>query len=72
MLNVRPNVRREDAERLEAILTNCARHGPGGQNRAGHSDFEAHLRGRVVWVAALNEARGARLQAIFDRIDWSA
>ena len=33
-------------------------------------DFRAHLVGRIGWVEALNPQRGARLRAIFDRIEW--
>ncbi len=45
VLNSRPNVPRADFDRLNAILTNCVRHGPNGQNRDGHDDFRAHLAG---------------------------
>lgn len=57
-------------EQLEAVLTNCVRHGAASQNRAGVPDFRAHLRGRVAWVASLNSTRGAKLRAVFDRISW--
>ena len=55
---------------LKATLHNCVRHGPGAHNRAGHEDFRAHLAGRVAHVAMLNPARGARLRALFERIEW--
>ncbi|OOB90082.1 reverse transcriptase family protein [Rathayibacter sp. VKM Ac-2630] len=71
VVNVRPNVRRADVDRLHAILHNCAVHGPAGQNRAGVEDFRAHLLGRIAWVAAVNPGRGASLRAVFDRIEWS-
>jgi RNA-directed DNA polymerase len=71
VVNARPNVRRDEFDRLKAILTNCVRHGPASQNREKHPDFRAHLVGRISHVALLNPARGARLRAIFSRIDWS-
>jgi hypothetical protein len=71
VVNARPNVRRADHDVLKATLCNCVRHGPAGQNREGHADFRAHLLGRIAHVAQLNQARGARLRALFDRIDWS-
>ncbi|WP_208544608.1 reverse transcriptase family protein [Rathayibacter sp. VKM Ac-2759] len=71
VVNAHPNVRRADVDRLHAILHNCVAHGPAGQNRAGVPDFGAHLLGRIAWVAAVNPARGARLRALFDAIDWS-
>jgi RNA-directed DNA polymerase len=70
VINVRPNVARTDFDRLKAILTNCVRSGPEGQNRDGHGDFRAYLLGKVALVAMLNPTRGAKLRAIFERIPW--
>jgi hypothetical protein len=70
VVNVHPNVRREEHDRLKAILCNCVRHGPTSQNRDGHPDFRSHLAGRIAYVAMLNPPRGARLRAWFDRIRW--
>ena len=70
VLNEKPNIDRRDFDRLKAILTNCARHGPASQNRAGHPDFAAHLQGKLAWVRFIHPEKGAKLQAIFDRIDW--
>ena len=70
VVNVRPNVPRADFDRLKAILTNCVRHGPAGQNRDDHPDFRAHLAGRVAHVGAVNPIRGQKLRALWDRIAW--
>jgi hypothetical protein len=70
VVNVRPNVLRSEYDELKAILHNAARHGPTGQNRARIADFEAHLRGRIAWVASLNPARGEKLRRRFDEIRW--
>lgn len=72
VVNRHLNVPRADYDRLKAILTNCVRHGPAGQNRDGHRDFQAHLDGKIGWVQALNPHRGLKLRAIFDQIDWSS
>jgi RNA-directed DNA polymerase len=61
---------RAEIERLRAILHNCRRHGPATQNRDGHDDFRAHLRGRVAWISSLDPGKGARLQAMFDQVPW--
>jgi hypothetical protein len=71
IVNAHPNVARDAFDLLKATLHNCIRHGPDSENRAGHSDFRAHLAGRIAHVAGLNPARGRRLQALFDRIAWS-
>lgn len=70
VVNEKPNVRREEFDRLKAILHNCVRSDPASQNRSGHDDFRAHLSGRVQYVKSLNPERGARLEALFARIAW--
>jgi RNA-directed DNA polymerase len=71
VVNEKPNVPREEFDRLKAVLTNCVRQGASSQNRAGVPDFRAHLAGRVAYVASLNDVRGAKLQAIYSQIDWN-
>lgn len=70
VVNDRPRPPRAAFKLLEAILTNCARHGPAGQDREGHPDFRAHLRGRVAWFEHADPPRGARLRALFEQIAW--
>lgn len=72
VVNRRPNVAREEFDRLKAILTNCVRHGWRSQNRDRHPDFRAHLTGRVAQAASINPQRGARLRALLGAIDWQA
>jgi hypothetical protein len=72
VVNVRPNVLRSEYDELRAVLHNAAVHGPSGQNRAGIADFEAHLRGRISWVASLNPARGEKLRRRLAEVDWAA
>jgi hypothetical protein len=64
------NIMRPDFDRLKAILTNCARHGPSSQNRYGHPRFRAHLEGRVAFVEMINPVKGQRLRKILGRINW--
>jgi hypothetical protein len=68
--NQHANIPRPDFDRLKAMLTNCVRQGPAGQNRDGVADFRAHLRGRVSFVESVNPAKGARLRRIFEEIRW--
>lgn len=72
VVNAKTNVRREEFDRLKAILTNCVRQGPDSQNRYGATDFRAQLAGRIAHVASLNWERGKKLQEIFRRIHWDA
>jgi RNA-directed DNA polymerase len=70
VVNVRPNVTRGEYDRLKAILHNAARRGPKAHDRAGVADLEAHLRGRIAWVASLNPGHGEKLRRRFAEIDW--
>jgi hypothetical protein len=71
VVNDRPRVRRDEVDVLRAILHNCHRFGPSTQNRRDVPAWEDHLRGRIAWVAHHDPARGLRLQAVHDAIDWS-
>ena len=64
------SLRRRDLERLEAILTNCARRGPASQNRENRPDFRAHLEGCIGYVEMINAEKARRLKAIFQSIHW--
>jgi hypothetical protein len=64
------NVIRSDYDLLKATLTNCVRHGAQSQNREGHTDFRAHLAGRVSFVEMINPNRGAKLRLIYEQIQW--
>jgi hypothetical protein len=70
VVNAHPNSRREEYDRLKAVLYNCVVRGPDSQNRAGHADFRAYLAGRIAYVTMINPARGRRLQRLFDQIAW--
>src|SRR5262249_34379263 len=54
VLNAHPNIQRQEFDQLKAILHNCIRYGPTSQNRAGRADLQAHLAGRIAYVAMLN------------------
>ena len=70
VINERMNIVRGEFDRLKAILTNCARHGPESQNREGHAYFRLHLEGRVGFVGMVNSAKGKRMRKIFEQIRW--
>jgi hypothetical protein len=70
VVNARPNLQRGVYDVLKATLHNCVHHGPAAQNRAGHADFRRHLQGRIAHAKMLHPDRGAKLQAMFDRIIW--
>lgn len=70
VVNQRPNVPRDERDRLRALLFNAAKLGPESQNREGHPDFRRHLEGRIGWVRSINPASAQRLAALFSRIRW--
>ena len=70
VLNQHPNLRRDEYDRLRAILHNCQRHGPESQNRERHERFKEHLRGRIAHHRRINPNRGEKLTRLFDQIRW--
>lgn len=70
VVNAKPNIRRDEFDRLKAILHNCVKLGPSSQNRDSHADFAAHLRGRIAFVRQLNPAREEKLRILFEQIRW--
>ncbi len=72
VVNCHPNIARPEYDRLKAILSNCVRQGPAGQNREGRADFRAWLAGRISFVNMVNPARARKLQLLADRIDWAS
>ena len=71
VVNARPNLARDEFDRLKAQLHRCATQGPSSQNRAGLPNWEQHLRGRVAWAEQLNPAKAQRLRRLLDAIDWN-
>lgn len=71
VVNEKLSAPRAEVETLRAILHNCQRHDPATQNRDGHADFRAHVRGRVAWIRSLDPRKGAQLNAMFEQIRWS-
>lgn len=70
VVNDHMNFARSEYDVLKATLHNCLKNGPTPENRDGRSDFRAHLDGRIGWAERLNPARGRRLRAAFNRIEW--
>ena len=68
VVNQTLNVGRDDYDRLKARLHHLAIAGPP----SGGVGLQAHLRGRVGWVASLNPRRGEKLYRLFDAIDWES
>ncbi len=70
VVNHRVNIDRKYFDTLKATLMNCRRHGVVGQNRHGHTDFRAHLHGKIQYVKSLNHTRGHKLEQIYKEINW--
>lgn len=68
VVNDKLGVPREELRRLRAILHRARTTGLAAQNRDGHPDFEAWLRGKLAYVAMIDRERGARLLAELDRL----
>ena len=70
VINERPNLPRHEFDELKAILYNCVRFGPDGQNRQQHADFRSYLAGRLAYASWLNPAKGERLKRLWRYIEW--
>jgi hypothetical protein len=71
VVNVRPNLPREEFDRLRAVLHSCVQRGPAGENRDGHPNFRGWLEGRVAWATQINPDKARRLQKLLGAIDWT-
>ena len=67
-VNEKINVDRRYYDQLKATLNNCVNKGLDSQNREDHSDFRAHLLGRINYVASLNPQKSKKLLAIYHQI----
>jgi RNA-directed DNA polymerase len=72
VVNVRPNVPRDDFDRLKACLHQSVLHGPASQNVDRLADFRSHLLGKIGWVGQFSTTRQVRLMHLFEQIDWRA
>ena len=70
IVNSKTNIPRREYDTLKAILHNCIKHGPAGQNREKHPDFKEHLRGRIAHVSHIGPERGRKLLRMFEQIRW--
>jgi RNA-directed DNA polymerase len=70
VVNKKPTLGREKYRELRATIYNCVRCGPGSQNREGHPNFKAHLRGRISHLQQVNPNLGNQLLNLFDKIPW--
>lgn len=71
VLNEKLNTRRDEFDRLKAILHRCVLRGPAAVSEGRHADLRTHLRGRIQYVAQTNQGRHAKLSRLFEQIDWS-
>ena len=72
VVNDKTSTPRELRRRLRAILYNARFTGLEAQNREGHPDFAAHLRGLIAHVHAVNPAQGEALLADLEVLQSSS
>ncbi len=68
VVNEKPSASREERRRLRAILHRARFEGIEKQNRIGHSNFTAWLRGHVAYVSMVDPAQGAKLKVKLDAL----
>ncbi len=67
-VNAKPNIKREDFDRLKAILHNCVKKGASSQNLKKVENFQAHLQGRIAFMKSINPQKSAKLEKLFESI----
>src|SRR5262249_33810264 len=65
VVNERPNLARDELDRLRAMLHEAVRRGPEVANREQRPDFRSHLLGRIAWAESVNAARAEKLHSMF-------
>lgn len=70
VLNVRPNIVRQEFDTLKATLFNCVRNGASIENRQQRPSFREHLAGRIAWHKLINPDRARKLEKLFGQITW--
>jgi len=70
VINRRLSLGRDHYMSLRAIVHNCVKHGPDGQNRAEVPRFREHLRGKVAYLCHVNPRLGKKLLREFEKIQW--
>jgi retron-type reverse transcriptase len=72
VVNEKANLPREQFDKLKAILHNCLATGPAGQTDMSLTDFRNRLSGQIAHAGFVHPARGRRLRAMLEAIDWEA
>ena len=68
VVNEKPSTPRAERRRLRAILHHARFEGLEKQNRIGHADYVAWLRGHVAYVMMVNPEQGKKLQIRLDAL----
>lgn len=68
VVNKRPNIPRETARRLRAILHRAKTEGLAAQNRDDHPHFASWVRGMIAYVQMVNPEKGRELKEAFDAL----
>jgi RNA-directed DNA polymerase len=69
VVNDRPGVPRDEVRRLRAILHRARLEGLDAQNREGHPNFRAWLRGKIAYVSMARPEVGGKLLAEFEALN---
>ncbi len=70
VVNEHPNISRKEYDKIKAILHNCKTYGIDNQNKDRLDNFQEFLRGKVAYVSSINPSKGAKLQNMYQKIQW--
>lgn len=69
-VNRKVSLGRRKLRSLRAVIHNCVRFGPGGQNHENHPSFREHLRGRIAQFQHVQPKLGLKLLKEFQMVNW--
>jgi len=70
LVNVKPNIRKDERRRLRAILHKCRTIGPEKVTAASIEALRNRLRGKIAHIQSVNPGLGAKFLRDFNSIHW--
>lgn len=68
IVNKAGNIPRSEYDNLRALLHKAQDTGLDAQNNIGHTNFRAHVRGKIAYIESTNPRRGEKLLLSFQKI----
>jgi hypothetical protein len=71
LVNVKPNVKKQERRKIRAMLHKCKILGPEKCAQGSVDQLKRRLRGRIAHISSVNRQAGSKLLKEFNSIEWS-